>query len=114
MATMLYRAGKEMLVNNDLWCDTLTVEDEAVDAALAEGWCLHYSETPVRAAEMLAEAEAKAAAAKAEVEVARAAAAEAERAEAEAENLAALEAAFEATVPVDEPDEPKRRARKAD
>jgi hypothetical protein len=99
MATMLYRAGKEMLVNNDLWCDTLTVEDEAVDAALAEGWCLHYSETPARAAEMLAEAEAKAAAAKAE---------------AEAANLAALEAAFEATVPVEEPDEPKRRTRKAD
>jgi hypothetical protein len=58
MATMLYRAGKEMLVNNDLWCDTLTVEDDAVDAALADGWCLHYSETPARAAEMLAEAEA--------------------------------------------------------
>jgi topoisomerase IA-like protein len=69
---MLYRAGKEMLVNNDLWCDTLTVEDDAVDAALAEGWCLHYSETPARAAEMLAEAEAKAAVAKAEAEAAEA------------------------------------------
>ena len=42
---MLYRAGGTELINNDLLCETGLFTDEEVAGALADGWCLHYSET---------------------------------------------------------------------
>ena len=41
----LYRAGGTELINNDLLCEIGLFTDEEVPAALADGWCLHYSET---------------------------------------------------------------------
>lgn len=42
---MLYRAGGDVLINNDLRCEIGLFADEDVKAALADGWCLTYAET---------------------------------------------------------------------
>lgn len=42
---MLYRAGGDELINNDLCCEIGLFADDEIEAALADGWCLHYSET---------------------------------------------------------------------
>ncbi|MES2781725.1 MAG: hypothetical protein V4657_02920 [Pseudomonadota bacterium] len=45
MATMLYRKGTELKVNNDLMCDTITVEDKDIALYLSDGWFKTYNET---------------------------------------------------------------------
>lgn len=42
---MLYRAGGDVLINNDILCEIGLFADEDVKAALADGWCLNYRET---------------------------------------------------------------------
>lgn len=49
MATMLYRAGTETKINNDLMCDTITVDDVDIELYLSDGWFLTYNETAVDA-----------------------------------------------------------------